>query len=66
MAPMTDLDRLEQELGDVEIALACLSREGDDRCPECRSAITDGTMVDRPALAACSATKLPAEVALPL
>jgi hypothetical protein len=66
MAAMTDLDRLEQELDDVEVALACLSRDGNDRCPSCRAAIADGTLADRPSLAACAATKLPAEVALPL
>lgn len=66
MAVETDLDRLEQELADVEVALACLSRAGNDRCEACRMAISDGTLGDRPALAACSGTKLPAEVPLDL
>ena len=63
---MTDLDRLEQELDDLELVLACLSRDGDDRCQTCRTAIAEGTLADRPALAACVATKLPAEVELPI
>lgn len=66
VSEMSDLDRLERELDDVEVALACLARDGDDRCPTCRAALTDGTLVGRPALAACAATKLPAEVALPI
>lgn len=61
---MLDLDRLEQELADVEIALACLSRDGSDLCATCGSARVEGTLQHRPALAACAANKFPAEVPL--
>lgn len=63
---MTDLDRLEEELADVEVALACLSYDGNELCDVCRGARVDGTLEHRPALAACSANKLPAEVPLDL
>jgi hypothetical protein len=66
VAESSDLDRLEQDLDDLEVALACLSRDGDDRCPTCRSALAEGNLAERPALAACAATKLPAEVELPI
>lgn len=64
--PMIDLDRLEQELDDVEVALACLSRESDDLCATCGSARADGTLDSRPALAACAVNKFPAEIPLDL
>ena len=63
---MVDLDRLEQELADVEVALACLGREGDELCATCGSARVDGTLQQRPALAACAANKFPAEIPLDL
>lgn len=66
MPVLTDLDRLEEELADVEVALACLSSPGNERCEICRQAIADGTLARRPALAACSETRLPAEVPLDL
>ena len=66
MPAMIDLDRLEQELGDVEVAIACLSRDSDQLCSTCGNARVDGTIADRPPLLACSANKFPAEVALDL
>ncbi len=61
---MTDLDRLEEDLADVEVALGCLAREGNDLCDVCRAARVEGSLDHRPALAACSANKLPAETKL--
>ena len=61
---MIDLDRLEQELADVEVALNCLSRSSDELCATCGSARVEGTLQHRPALAACAANKFPAEIPL--
>lgn len=58
---MTDLDRLEGDLDDVETALACLARDSDELCATCRGARVDGSLDRRPALSACAETKLPHE-----
>ena len=63
---MTDLDRLEGDLDDVETALACLSRDSDELCAICRGARVDGSLNRRPALSACAETKLPHEAPLDL
>ena len=63
---MTDLDRLEEDLDDVETALACLSRDTIELCDTCRGARVDGTLTRRPALAACAANKVPHETPLDL
>ncbi len=63
---MADLDRLEQDLADVEAVLACLTTDGRNACDTCRAARADGTIADRPALSACAADKLPLEVPLDL
>lgn len=62
MGADTDLDRLEQELDDVETVLACISSDRRDVCDVCRAARSDHTITDRPALAACAATRFPREV----
>lgn len=63
---MTDLDRLEGDLDDVETALACLSRDSIDLCAICRTARVEGTLDQRPALSVCAANKVPNEVPLDL
>lgn len=57
---MADLDRLERELADVEVALACISGAQTERCRVCCDAARDGSLSQRPALAACAADKGPA------
>jgi hypothetical protein len=63
---MTDLDRLEEDLDDVETALECLTRDSDELCGICRAARVDGSLNRRPALFACAETKLPHEAPLDL
>lgn len=63
---MAELDRLEQDLDDVETALACLSRDSIDLCATCRSARVEGSLDQRPALSACAANKVPNEIPLAL
>ncbi len=55
---VSDLDRLEADLDDVETALACLSRESSDLCHTCRGARDDGSLSARPALMACAEGRL--------
>lgn len=66
MSAMADLDRLEQDLADVEAVLACLATDRREVCDTCRIARADATIGERPALAACAADKLPLEVPLDL
>lgn len=66
MSAMADLDRLEQDLSDVEVVLACLSTDRREVCDICRIARADASIAERPALAACAADKLPLEVPLDL
>ncbi len=52
--PVGDLDRLEADLDDVEMAMACLARESSELCEICRDAREDGSIDSRPALIACA------------
>lgn len=62
---MSDLDRLESELDDVETALACLSRTEPGLCDPCTAANVEGTLVVRPGLWACAEGRLAGEGAAP-
>ena len=66
MSAMADLDRLEQDLSDVEVVLACITTDRREVCDTCRIARADASIAERPALAACAADKLPLEVPLDL
>ena len=59
-APDADLEtlaRIESELADVEVVLACLESGSDTRCDVCVAAERDGSLAGREALRLCSLSR---------
>ncbi len=59
-ADLGALARIEIELTDVDVVLACLDRTEPTRCEVCKAATADGSISSRAALRLCSYNRQPA------
>ncbi len=60
VADLGALARIEIELADVDVVLACLDRTEPTRCEVCEAATADGSISSRAALRLCSFNREPA------